>query len=135
MKKENELERLKLFLDSDEGKEFSRKFAESLDKEHTLAERWENKFINCLANKSDEEIDILFIKFQIHEQKRQNILYGNNIDGQTSLYDTLFRVFEKLGLEANEDAYGMFSSAVYDWRGYRMELYCGQGCFYSLSKI
>jgi hypothetical protein len=133
--KNNILEKLEAFLETEEGKESIRKFGEKLKKERIFEERWVNRLINTLQNKTDEELSILFWAFDKHQEKRRDILYSQYVDGQTSLYNPLLKVFERLGIEALEDAYGMFSSAIFDWRGYRMESYCGQGCFYSLTKL
>lgn len=129
------LEKLKTFLETDEGKESMQRFSEKLNKRHAFGERWAERVLNFLENNSDEDLSILFENFETHSEKRREILWNQRIDGQSSLYNPLLKVFEELGEEAPKEAYGMFSSSIFDWRGYRIELYCGQGCFYSLSKL
>lgn len=124
-----------IFIESEEGKKSIEKFAQKLEKEDTFNKRWINKFKVHLQAKDDLELAILFENFLTHEEKRRDILYGKGIDGQTSLYDPLLTVFSELGYDAPENAFGMFTSAVYDWRGFRLELYCGQGCFYNLNRV
>lgn len=123
------------FLDTEEGKKSIKEFGVKLKREGDFKKRWVDKFTKTLKSKTDEELNILFEKFNIHAIKRAEILYKQHIDGQTSLCNPLLEAFEELGVEAPDDAYGMFSSCIFDWRGYRMEMYCGQGCFYSLTKI
>ena len=135
MSVKNWVENVKAFLETEEGKKAMDEFASDLDKKNSFSERWRDKFVNFLKDKTDEELSILFEAFHKHAEKRRDILYSQAIDGETDLYQYLLDAFEELGVEASEDAYGMFSSVVYDWRGYRMELYCGQGSFCSLSKI
>ena len=129
------LEKLKTFLETDEGKESMQRFSEKLSKRHAFEERWAERVLNFLEHKSDEDLRILFENFETHSEKRREILWNQRIDGQSSLYNPLLKVFEELGEEAPKEAYGMFSSSIFDWRGYRIELYCGQGSFYSLSRL
>jgi predicted house-cleaning noncanonical NTP pyrophosphatase (MazG superfamily) len=128
-------ERKFAWLDTEEGKEWFEEFALEQEKKESFSERWRDKFVSFLKDKTDEELSILFEVFHKHARKRREILYAQAIDGETDLYQYLLDAFEELGVEADEDAYGMFTSVVFDWRGYRMELYCGQGSFCSLSKI
>ena len=123
------------FINSEKGQKAMEEMAEKWKKEDNFTERWRDKFVNFLKDKTDEELAILFEAFHKHAEKRRDILYYQNIDGETDLYQYLLDAFEQLGVEADKDAYGMFTSVVYDWRGYRMELYCGQGCFCALSRI
>jgi len=128
-------ENFKKFLNSEEGQQAMQEFGEKLHKESLFKERWLNKFIVNLESKDDKDLELLLQPFYKHEKKRKEILYKQGFDSQSSLYSTLYEVFEKLGTEANDEEYGVFTSAIFYWRGYRMELICGQGSFYSLSKI
>lgn len=123
------------FFDSDEGKESIKRFQEKMVKEEAFHEYWVNRLKVNLTNKTDEELLELFEKFNKHSEKRRDILWNQRIDGDTSLYPHIKRMFVEIGVEAPEDAYGDFSSSIYDWRGFRCEMYCGQGCFYRLTKI
>lgn len=129
------LENLKDYLETDEGKEKSRNFMERLQKESDHKLRWIEKIVNNIENRSDEDLKILFDKFHVHSDKRREILWNQAVDGDTSLYYPLLNAISQLGNEAPDEAYGMFSSSIFDWRGYRMELYCGQGCGYALTEI
>jgi hypothetical protein len=123
------------YLNSEKGKKATEEWMQKLKKEDDFQERWVEKFVKFLENKTDEELSHLYFAFEKHETKRRDILYGQGIDGQTDLYIPLMEAFERLGAVDNVDAYSDFSSAVFDWRGYRLELYCGQGCYNRLTKI
>jgi len=123
------------FINSEKGKKIMEEMAEKRKKEDSFSERWRDRFVNFLKDKTDKELSILFDAFHKHAEKRRDILYSQNIDGETDLYQYLLDAFEELGVEADEGAYEMFSSVIFDWRGYRMELYCGQGSFCALSRI
>lgn len=123
------------FFNSDKGKESIIKFREKMDKQDAFYKYWVERLKVNLSNKTDEELLVLFEKFHKHSEKRREILWNQRIDGDTSLYPHIKRLFVEVGVGAPEDAYGDFSCSVYDWRGYRCEMYCGQGCFYSLTKI
>lgn len=131
----NMLEKLKTFLDSEEGEKSLEEFAKKMDRKEKFYQYWVERLKNNLTNKTDEELDLLYEAFKKHSEKRREILWNQRIDGDTSLYSYIMRFFTENGTEAPEDAYGSFSCSIYDWRGYRCEMYCGQGCFYSLGKI
>ena len=107
----------------------------NLKKEQDFNKRWVDKFVKFLENKTDEELTYLYFAFEEHEIKRRDILYSQGIDGQTDLYIPLTETFEILGAVENKDAYSDFTCSVLDWRAYRLELYCGQGCYNRLSRI
>lgn len=130
-----DIEKMKAFANSEEGEKLFNEFVDEIAFNDELMDRWCNRFITHLENKSEEELNSLFLSFLAHSEKRRDILYRSNIDGQTDLYEVLLEAFKKLGVEADENAYTDFSTDIYDWKGYRIEMYCGQGCFYNLSKI
>ena len=123
------------YLDSEEGQKAMYRMSEKWAKKDAFDKRWKKKFKTFLKEKTDEELSILFDKFHIHAEKRREILWNQRYDGETSLYEPLFSALSKLGKKAKKKNYGMFTSAMFDWRGYRIESYCGQGCFNSLIKI
>jgi hypothetical protein len=129
-----DLKKLKEYLDSEEGEEATKRLVEKWAKENAFRDRWEVKIKDFLEKQTDESLSVLFDKFAVHANKRSNILWDKGFDGETSLYSFLFNVFAVLGVESDAE-WGMFTTGLFDWRGYRIELYCGQGSFHSLSKI
>jgi hypothetical protein len=129
-----DLEKLRAYVDSEEGQKAMDEMAEKWAKEDAFRDRWEVRIKDFLEKQTDESLNVLFDKFTVHADKRSNILWDKGFDGETSLYSFLFNVFAVLGVESDAE-WGMFTAGLYDWRGYRIELYCGQGVFHLLSKI
>jgi hypothetical protein len=130
-----DFEKWKDWLDSEEGQASMDRMAEKWNREDEFYKRWKKKFKNFLKEQTDEGLETLFDKFHKHAEKRRNILWNQHYDGETSLYTPLYRALSKLGKKAKKKKYNMFTSGMYEWRGYQVESYCGQGCFHSLSKI
>lgn len=130
-----DFEKLKNFLASEEGQQAMDRMSEKWAKEDDFNKRWKNKFVNFLKEQTEENLEELFEKFHKHAEKRRDILWKQHYDGETSLYDPLFSSFKKLGKKSKKKKYNMFTTGMYDWKGYQVESYCGQGCYHSLSKI
>ena len=130
-----DLEKLKNFLDSEEGQEAMDRMAEKWAKEDNFNKRWKKRVKNFLKEQTEENLEELFHKFEKHAEKRRDVLWNQHYDGETSLYNPLFSAMKKLGKKSKKKRYNMFTTAMYDWKGYQIESYCGQGCFHSLSKI
>ena len=130
-----DFEKFKNYLDSEEGQKAMDRMAEKWAKEDEFSKRWKNRVKSFLKDKTDEELSILFEAFHKHAEKRRDILLKQHYDGETSLYNPLFGAMKKLGKKSKKKRYNMFTTAMYDWKGYQIESYCGQGSFHSLSKI
>ena len=129
-----DFEKFKNYLDSEEGQQDMDRMSEKWAKEADFNKRWKNKFVNFLKEQTNENLEELFHKFEKHAEKRRDILWKQRYDGETSLYTPLFSAMKKLGKKAKKKRYNMFTTAMYDWKGYQIESYCGQGSFHSLSK-
>ena len=116
-------------------KEADERFFLKIKKEDTHNKRWKNKFVKFLKTLTDEQLSYYYAKFENHEEKRKEILYKKYIDGQTSLFEPLMNAMAKLGEKTKKKHHGDFTSSMYDWNGFRIEFYCGQGCFNRLSRI
>lgn len=123
------------FVNSEEGQKSLEELAEKWAKEDEFAKRWKNRIKNFLKQQTEENLEELFEKFHKHAEKRRDILWKQHYDGETSLYNPLFGAIKKLGKKSKRKRYNVFTTAMYDWKGYQIESYCGQGCFHSLSKI
>lgn len=123
------------YLDSEEGQQAMDRMGKKWAKEDDFNKRWKNRVKNFLKEQTEESLEELFHKFEKHAEKRRDILWKQRYDGETSLYNPLFGAMKKLGKKSKKKRYNMFTTAMYDWKGYQIESYCGQGCFHSLSKI
>lgn len=130
-----DFEKFKNYLDSEEGQQAMDRMAKKWAKEDDFNKRWKNRIKNFLKEQTEESLEELFHKFEKHAEKRRDILWKQRYDGETSLYNPLFGAMKKLGKKSKKKRYNMFTTAMYDWKGYQIESYCGQGCFHSLSKI
>ena len=130
-----DFEKFKNYLDSEEGQQAMDRMSEKWAKEDDFNKRWKNRIKNFLKEQTEESLEELFYKFGKHAEKRRDILWKQRYDGETSLYNPLFGAMKKLGKKSKKKRYNMFTTAMYDWKGYQIESYCGQGCFHSLSKI
>ena len=130
-----DFEKFKDYLDSEEGQQAMDRMSEKWAKEDDFNKRWKNRFKNFLKEQTEESLEELFYKFEKHAEKRRDILWKQRYDGETSLYNPLFGAMKKLGKKSKKKRYNMFTTAMYDWKGYQIESYCGQGCFHSLSKV
>ena len=130
-----DFEKFKDYLDSEEGQQAMDRMAEKWAKEDDFNKRWKNKFAKFLEEQTEENLEELFHKFEKHAEKRRDILWKQRYDGETSLYNPLFKAMKKLGKKAKTKRYNMFTTGMYTWKGYQIESYCGQGSFHSLSKF
>ncbi len=130
-----DFEKFKNYLASEEGQQAMDRMSEKWAKEDDFNKRWKNRFKNFLKEQTEENLEELFHKFEKHAEKRRDILWKQRYDGETSLYTPLFSAMKKLGKKSKKKRYNMFTTAMYDWKGYQIESYCGQGSFHSLSKI
>ena len=130
-----DFEKFKNYLDSEEGQQAMDRMSEKWAKEDDFNKRWKNRIKNFLKEQTEESLEELFYKFEKHAEKRRDILWKQRYDGETSLYNPLFGAMKKLGKKSKKKRYNMFTTAMYDWKGYQIESYCGQGSFHSLSKI
>ena len=129
-----DFEKFKNYLDSEEGQQAMDRMSEKWAKEDDFNKRWKNRIKNFLKEQTEESLEELFYKFEKHAEKRRDILWKQRYDGETSLYNPLFGAMKKLGKKSKKKRYNMFTTAMYDWKGYQIESYCGQGSFHSLSK-
>ena len=130
-----DFEKFKNYLDSEEGQQAMDRMSEKWAKEDDFNKRWKKRFKTFLEEQTEESLEELFYKFGKHAEKRRDILWKQRYDGETSLYNPLFGAMKKLGKKSKKKRYNMFTTAMYDWKGYQIESYCGQGSFHSLSKI
>lgn len=131
MKKEYQdiLDKATEFCKSEEGKQYFADFWMKKEKDKVFEERWTNKFIKAIQSKTDDELDHLLIAFTTHNNKRQDILFSQGFDGESSLSDYILDAFSEIGEICSEDKYGMFTTSLFKYKSFYAEMICGQGCF------
>jgi len=128
-----ELQALKDWLDSEEGKESIKKFHEKIALADSVKDKVITRIHNYLSTLTDDELETLCIKFSDWEDMQVDKLYDRGIDGNSLLFTRLTQMAEKFGEELpeqNEMFYGHGSK----YRGYDFKTYYGQGSFTSLTK-
>lgn len=130
-----DLDKLREYLNSEECVANDKIYFAKLKIKDFYEKRHIKKIKKYILSKTDEELEVLFDKFIIHAEKRKEIYYKKYIDNGTSLYPLLVKVLGKIGKKTKNKHCGYFTSAMYDYKGFRIELYSGQGCGYVLSKI
>lgn len=124
------LEDLKAFLETEEGKASLERTQRKWLKEDAFRERWNEKITKFIASITDEdELENLYVSFDIHDDKRREILWKQGIDGESSLCFYVLNAIQTLGTECPDEMFGMFTSDMREYKGYIVELICGQGCF------
>lgn len=126
------LEKMKAFLDSEEGERVTDEFFKKMEKEAEHFDRWKNKVIEKISVLSDGELSQLLDSFYLHNKKQTDIKYSQGIDGESSLCEVIFQAFLEIGAEYESGK--MFSAAAYEFRGYVAELFIGQGSFITITK-
>lgn len=135
------LEDMKKFFESEEGKESLRRFDEKLKFEADVTNKWIQSFDNRLKKLSDDELKTLFDKFFKWEMKYEDMWYDRGIETSSNIFNYLINFISEND-EMNEDLYDkyvedkdvMFLSDVLLYRGYYFEIYQGQGCFWKVIK-
>lgn len=92
-----------------------------------------NRVYNRIKDLSDEELDKLFTHFLKWEEEYEEYEYTVNFcQTSSNILGAIMKVFEVHGepMDFNED----FFSGAYQYRGYIVKVFCGQGCFYRFFK-
>ena len=124
----NQLEKLKAFLESPEGKESIVRFGEKMRIEQENEDKWKNHVLNHLNKFTDEDLAWELDLFFIWEEALEERYYKQYIQTSSCIMNILYKVWVENGveLELEED----FLSSAHEYRGHIFKLYCGQGCFY-----
>jgi hypothetical protein len=123
-----DIEKLKAFLESPEGKESMVRFAEKMRVEQENEDKWKNHVLNHLNKFTDEDLAWELDLFFIWEEALEERYYKQYIQTSSCIMNILYKVWVENGvdLELEED----FLSSAHEYRGHIFKLYCGQGCFY-----
>jgi hypothetical protein len=109
------------------------RYFDKIKREEERAERWVESVKDYILTLTDEEFDEEMMKFIKWETKYEDYWYDVKYTQTTSILFSCFAsVFEELGIEVDKDS--DFYSSGYEYRGYTLELYQGQGCFYKILK-
>ena len=123
-----DIEKLKAFLESPEGKESIVRFAEKMRVEQENEDKWKTHVLNHLNKLTDDELVSELDRFFIWEEALEDRYYKQYIQTSSCIMNILYKVWVENGveLELEED----FLSSAHEYRGHIFKLYCGQGCFY-----
>lgn len=127
------LEKLKAYLESDEGKKKSEEYFAKLARAEKINKRQVKRINRYIKTLSSENLHSLVLKYCKWEEKHQDMLYKRGIDGSSTLMDLIFDFFRKYGKGLKCDE--MFESARYGYGKYEMSLFVGQGSFYKIEYI
>ena len=122
------IEKLRAFLESPEGKESIVRFAEKMRIEQENEDKWKNHVLNHLNKFTDQDLAWELDLFFIWEEALEERYYKQYIQTSSCIMNILYKVWVENGvdLELEED----FLSSAHEYRGHIFKLYCGQGCFY-----
>ena len=83
---------------------------------------------NKIKNYIDSgNVDIIFKKLFDWERKFEDIQYKKGIETSSNIFNHVFDIISKDGIELNFDE--DFLASSYEYKGYIWKLYCGQGSF------
>lgn len=102
--------------------------------------RWgkRKEYYSDLVKKQIDEKPILLESFLIHEEKFQEMKYTKHHTQTSSrLFNMLFSIWREYGVMVGQDymddEYG-FLGGSFDYLGYKMQVFVGQGSFYRVYK-
>lgn len=108
-------------------------FEDWIENKNKLESQHLNRVYNRIKDLSNEELDKLFSSFLKWEEEYEEYEYTVNFcQTFSNILDAVMEVFKTYGkpLEFDED----FFSEAYEYRGYVVKVFCGQGCFYRFFK-
>ena len=125
-------DKLKDFLETDEGKASMKRFGEKLEASLRYDNRWAEKFHEFFEELSDDTINELAPKFLKWEEDYEDMFYFRGIQTHSNILSSLLDLARKYGkhLDCDEDFCGFKG----EYRGYVVALYNGQGSIIEITK-
>lgn len=126
------LELLKKSLNSEEGKKHLREYADKILKEKEYVLNYHNE----LSLLSDEQFETLLKKeFALHTEEYKDECYAKScepseMEDLSNIYDVMLEYGEDVEIIGD----GMFVSETKLYKGFVIQVYQGQGCFYRVYK-
>jgi hypothetical protein len=130
-----DLDKIKKWMDSQEGEEFFKEYAEKLDKEENIWNYHLEK-INKIDN-FESFVESVIKKYGSEKYRRRWLDRG--IEPPEDLTFLLFDYVEKYGREATEPEYekygNMFTVSMYFYKGYLFNKMYGQGTVINIGRV
>ena len=127
----SKLDELKKFLESEEGKESIRRFAEKLNREHDILNSQLDRFHAKWENKFPEAVDIVLKKYRSKEYRISE--YKKGYEPREPLMSFLFEYSKKYGRECTAREWALhsnsFTSDLRYIQGKYVGLCVGQGAY------
>jgi len=121
------------YLKTDEGKASTKAYGEKLKREYDNKQKWINKFKAYFETLSDDEFNAFIDRFAVWDKKITDYYYDvKHCETNTRLFYILFKLAEEHGTENDEQ--GDFLAGSFKYRTVDFKLYCGQGCYYTLTR-
>jgi hypothetical protein len=124
------LEKMQEFWDSKKGKDFTESYVKGLKHKALIKQKYINKIVSLIDGLSDNELDVLLEKFILWEDK----FCAKTDKDYSCLFELLFEVWSERGITIKPDEESIFLRSRIGYRGWIIELYSGQGYFYSIFK-
>ncbi len=126
----NLLERLRAFLETEEGKQSIKDFHRSFEIRDIQTERV-SKYMKTL---SEEELIEKFLLFLKWEEEYEEMMYKRGIQTGSHIFHCLTKVAENEGkkLQIRNDEDFVYNKFI--WKGYSFLLFVGQGSFWRIKK-
>jgi hypothetical protein len=115
------------FMNSEEAKQALQKALDKQEAQEKIIKAQTEKVFRVLTNLSDTEFHSNLDKILAWEKLYQERWYEAGVCKTSNILNILFLIAEKYGKELNCDE--DFLGSSYEWRGYKWNIYCGQGCF------
>ena len=129
---ESLVERLRAYLESDEGKANTAAYFKKIKDEEKRLEDRAMQVIRSIKDLSDEELHQRLIHFLKWEEEYEEMWYARWVQTSSRAFEVLLKVVKMIGDEFDSDE--DFFSGGYSYRGYVFKCYCGQGCFWRIEK-
>lgn len=120
----------KEYLESEEGQTELKALANKIEIRNIQDENWNRKISSLIINLDDTQLSNLFSKFILWETKYEERYYKRGILTHSNIFNRVYDTIEEIGRDITDEInYRAFLSSAYEYRGYRFEMYCGQGSF------
>lgn len=105
---------------------------EKYAQEERIKNEQKEKVAKYIDSLSEENIEKEFLRFLEWEDKFEERYYKKFIHTSSSIFYNVIEALQTRGkaIKSNED----FLSGGFKWNGYTFKLFCGQGCFWRISK-
>jgi hypothetical protein len=127
-------ERLRKFLDTEEGKKSLEEFGKKLEREAEFKDRWTERFKDHSEDNLDFVLEKLICKYDSDEYVRKE--YSKGYEPREELLWVAFNYAEKYCKECTDEKYlNMFTGEAYYIGSYVIQVMNGQGSVIKIEKV